>query len=150
LPLCVTQILSKGYHMSQTIFSQIMDFIPKYKLVDKIALLQAKIEDLEKSRAILEESGKKHLSPTDPDASLMKSREGMIHAYNVQAVVDLENKMIADAVVSINPNDLNELSPVMYSLNANLGVEPEEVLADNKKFTIHNDVLKDRMAEYYL
>ena len=31
MPLCVIQILSKGYHMSKTIFSQIMDFIPKYK-----------------------------------------------------------------------------------------------------------------------
>ena len=54
----------------------------------------------------------------------------MIPAYNVRAVVDSENKMIADAVVRTNPNDLNELSPVMYSLNATLEVEPEEVLAD--------------------
>ena len=60
-----------------------LDSVNKH-LVDKIALLQAKIEDLEKSRAILEESGKKHLSPTDPDASLMKSREGMIPAYHAR------------------------------------------------------------------
>lgn len=106
-----------------------LDSVNKH-LVDKIVLLQAKIGELEKAKAILEESGKKHLSPTDPDASLMKSREGKIPAYNVQTVVDSENKMIADAVVSTNSNDLNELSPVMYSLNANLSVEPEEVLAD--------------------
>lgn len=108
-----------------------LDSVNKH-LVDKSASwrIQTKIEDLEKSRAILEESGKKHLSPTDPDASLMKSREGMIPAYNVQAVVDSENKMIADALVRTNPNDLRELSPVMYSLNATLEVEPEEVLAD--------------------
>ena len=106
-----------------------LDSVNKH-LVDKIKILQTKIKELEKAKATLEESGKKHLSPADPDASLMKSREGKIPAYNVQAVVDSENKMIADAVVSANSNDLNELSPVMYSLNANLSVEPEEVLAD--------------------
>jgi len=106
-----------------------LDSVNKH-LVDKIKILKTKIKELEKAKTMLEESGKKHLSPTDPDASLMKSREGKIPAYNVQAVVDSENKMIADAVVSTNPNDLNELSPIMYSLNASLAVEPEDVLAD--------------------
>jgi len=47
----------------------------------------------------LKKSGTNYISPSDPDARLMRSREGKMAAYNVQIVVDAENKFIVDSEV---------------------------------------------------
>lgn len=106
-----------------------IDSIHKH-LIDKIASLQEEIESLKEKQSILDESGKKQLSISDIDASLMKSVDGNIPAYNIQIATDSEHKMIADAIVSTNPNDLRELGSLMKSMKENLKIEPEEGLAD--------------------
>ena len=100
------------------------------QLIDKIAQLQTQVERLQEEKAILESSGKKQINTSDPDASLMKSLDGLIPAYNVQVVVDSEHKMIAESQVSTCPNDLNELKPIMEAMKKNLELEPKESVAD--------------------
>jgi hypothetical protein len=60
----------------------------------------------------------------------MKSREGMIPAYNVQIAVDAENKMIADSEVVTDENDQELLSVMIESIKEELGDVPKEVIAD--------------------
>jgi len=105
------------------------DSINKH-LIEKIIILKSKIEKLEKTKQKIEESGKKYFSITDPDANLMRSRNGKIPAYNIQIATDSENHMIAESQVSTSPTDTNELTPLLESLKENMEIEAEEVFAD--------------------
>lgn len=100
-------------------------------LVEKIKFLQSKIEKLEKAKADIEILEKKYFSPTDPEANLMKTRDGIVPAYNVQVMADSENHMITESQVSTSANDLNELTPMVSALEKNIGSTPEEILGDN-------------------
>lgn len=100
------------------------------KYLSKIAELQEQVEQLEKQKQILEQEGRKYISASDPEARLMKSRDGKIPAYNVQIAVDSENKMIADSEVVTDQTDLGQLPKVIESIKEELGQVPEEVIAD--------------------
>ena len=100
------------------------------QLIDKIAELEERVRSLGEQKETLEKESRGEVSPSDPDARLMKSRDGMIPAYNVQLVVDDENKLITGSVVSTEPNDQELLEPVLENVKGELGIEPEEVLGD--------------------
>lgn len=101
------------------------------KYIDRIIELQRKVEELSRQKEILEKEGTKHISSSDTEARLMKSRDGMIPAYNVQIVVDAENKMIADSEVLTEETDLRVLPKMIESIKEELGQTPEEALLDN-------------------
>lgn len=100
------------------------------EILNKYIEAQAKIEKLEEAKRFLENNNRKTVSMNDTDALLMRSRDGFIPAYNVQSTVDLKHKMIADTEVVTEANDLNQLEPMVESLEEELGRKPEEVLAD--------------------
>ena len=100
------------------------------KYLDKIVELQNQVEQLQHQKAKLEEEGRKYISLSDPEARLMKSRDGKIPAYNVQIAVDAENKMIADSEVVTEETDLGQLPKMVESIKEELGQTPEEVIAD--------------------
>jgi len=82
------------------------DIQPIRKYLDKIIELQKQVEQLQMQKEILEKEGISHISASDTDARLMKSRDGKIPAYNIQIAVDVENKMIADSEVVTEETDL--------------------------------------------
>jgi transposase len=100
-------------------------------LVDKIASLQRQVEELTAHKATLEKSGQKYLSPSDPDALLMKSRDGKVPAYNVQAVVDDAHHMIATTEVITAQDDHAALPIMVDAIKEDLGITPNEIIADN-------------------
>jgi transposase len=100
------------------------------KYLDKIIELQKQVEQLQKQKEILEKEGMKHISASDTEARLMKSRDGKIPAYNIQIAVDVENKMIADSEVVTEETDLGQLPNMIESIKEELGEVPEEILAD--------------------
>lgn len=100
------------------------------KYLDKIIELQKQVEQLQAQKEILEKGARKYISPSDPDARLMKSRDGKIPAYNVQIAVDAENKMIVDSEVVTDQTDLSQLPKMIESIKEELGAVPEEILAD--------------------
>ena len=100
------------------------------ELIDKIAELEQRLRSLGEQKETLNKESRGEVSPSDPDARLMKSREGAIPAYNVQLVVDDENKLISGSIVSTEPNDQELLEPVLEHVKEELGIEPEEVLGD--------------------
>lgn len=99
-------------------------------LLDKYIVAQATIEKLEEAKRFLEKNERTSVSLSDKAALLMRSRDGFIPAYNVQSTVDSKHKMIADTEVVTEANDLNQLEPMVNSLEEELGSKPEEVLAD--------------------
>jgi hypothetical protein len=98
--------------------------------MDKIIELQKQVEQLQRQKEILEKEGRKYISVSDPEARLMKSRDGKIPGYNVQISVDAENKMIADSEVVTEETDLRQLPKMIESIKEELGEVPEEILAD--------------------
>ena len=53
---------------------------------------------------------------TDPEANLMKTRGGIIPAYNGQAGVDIETQLIVTSDVTAEANDMHQLQPVLDAL----------------------------------
>jgi len=99
-------------------------------LLEKIAKLQGQVQELERQRQILEKSGLESVAPADPEAKVMKSKDGYYPAYNVQSVVDTRNHMIAQMDVTDQPNDYYSLEPNIKALEDQLCITPETVLAD--------------------
>ena len=102
----------------------------KGDLNKKIRKLEEEKEKLEEYNKQLEESGKRYLSPTDPDANLMKSRDGKMPCYNVQTGVDTKHHMIALAEVTTDECDIFLLKPDLENLTEQLGFTPDEITAD--------------------
>lgn len=101
------------------------------KYINKIIELQKQVEALQHQKEILERENRKHISGADPEARLMKSRDGMIPGYNVQIAVDAEQKMIADSEVVTDESDNEMLGKMIESIKEEYGEAPKEALADN-------------------
>lgn len=104
-------------------------------LVDKIIALQKQIEELTAHKNTLKNSGQTYLSPTDPEAQLMKTRDGKVPGYNIQSVVDETSHMIAATEVLTNHDDHAALPVMVKSLQEELGVTPQIITADTGYYT---------------
>lgn len=98
---------------------------------DAMEVLKARKADYESLREKLSESEDTQVSLTDPDArSLIKHGRESLVGYNVQSVVDGENKLIVHTQAT-NENDLNALGQLVEDTHEILDLEPGvEVLAD--------------------
>jgi transposase len=102
----------------------------KDDLKKKIEKLEDEKNKLEEFKKQLKESGKRYISPTDPDANLMKCRDGKMACYNVQTGVDAKHHMIALAEVTTDECDINLLKTDFKNLEEQLGFKPKEIEAD--------------------
>jgi transposase len=102
----------------------------KDELQKKIGKLEDERDKLAGLKKKLKGSAKRYISPTDPDASMMKSRDGKMACYNIQIGVDAKHHMIAMAEVTDNECDFNLLKTDFKNLTEQLGVTPEEIEAD--------------------
>lgn len=104
---------------------------------EKIKELEAKIEKLEKQKEKtesamqrLEESEKKQIALNDPDAVLLKGRDGKFAGYNGQSGVDSKGHFIMHNEVTTDTNDLDQLDNCVTQTQEELGGKVDEVLAD--------------------
>jgi len=67
---------------------------------------------------------------TDPESRIMKSGNGYVQAYNAQAAVEVDSRLIVGERVSNAPNDKQELSPSMAAIAPVAGV-PAAGLVDS-------------------
>ena len=68
---------------------------------------------------------------TDPEASLMKTRDGIRPAYNAQAGVDADTMLVLTADVTTAANDKQQLQPTLDAIEALPdGMTPDVLLAD--------------------
>lgn len=100
------------------------------ELAAKIAALQERQLVSEGLKEQLAESGAKQISLTDPEARLMKGRQGRHVSYNVQIAVDSKHKLVADFAVTNEGNDLNCLAALAQGAQQQLGVKELKVCAD--------------------
>lgn len=102
----------------------------KEDLQKKISKLQNDKDKLEGLKKKLKGSKKKYISPTDPDASLMRSRDGKMACYNVQTSVDEKHHMITTAEVTEEECDIALLKTDLEQLKEQLDIIPDEIEAD--------------------
>lgn len=58
---------------------------------------------------------------TDPESRIMKSASGYLQAYNAQAAVDVDSRLIVGERLSQAPNDKEELAPTVEAIAAEAG-----------------------------
>jgi hypothetical protein len=92
---------------------------------EELERLRKENEELKKRLEEAKKEKKKKIVKTDPDSNLMKTREGIRAAYNVQFVCETNNKLIITSDVSKEVNDANQLDK-MYDKTREV-LETEEV-----------------------
>ena len=111
---------------------------------DKIAALKQRRADYEQMQQELAASGESQVSLTDPDArSLIKKGLESLVGYNVQSVVDAENKLIVHTEVT-NTNDTNALAGLASATKAVL--DPSDGVETGKEGQNETDVLASEPA----
>lgn len=76
---------------------------------------------------------------SEPEARKMKQPDGgWAPSYNLQLSPEAQSRMIVAVRVSAAANDTHELLPAREPVQANCGVRPEEVIADNGYATREN------------
>jgi transposase len=120
-------------------------------LFKKVLNLQKQIERLQSEKEFLQKENRKSCAPSDHDAMLMRTRDGKMPAYNLEAAVDKKNKMLAVAEVTTDCSDQNQLEPTLNKLNEQIGIVPEEVPSDKGFYNItqlHNIESTDKTKCY--
>jgi transposase len=67
---------------------------------------------------------------TDPESRIMKSHDGFIQAYNVQAAVDADSQVIVAQGVTNNASDSHQLAPMVAQIKQNTGRQARELSGD--------------------
>jgi transposase len=101
------------------------------ELKQKIASMEAKMEQLKAHEAEVEAHPDSQVSLTDPDArSMMKAGGGSTVGYNVQTAVDIKHHLIAAHEVTNAPTDRGQLASMADQAAAALEAESLTVIAD--------------------
>jgi transposase len=108
--------------------------LKKGRLQDKIAALKEQMQQLKALEAQMLASPDQQLSLTDPDARSMKSRDGGIVGYNVQAAVDAQHHLIVAHEVITEGVDRDQLAPMAEQAREATGIKDLTVVADRGYF----------------
>jgi len=100
------------------------------ELKSQIAGLLTRVEELESQKRLLETLGRQSLAPADPEARVMKTKDGFLPAYNIQATVDNDSHFITSCEVTDYPNDFHSLEENATTLKEQLDITPRIYTAD--------------------
>jgi len=100
------------------------------ELENKIAELQKQVSELQSQKDLLTTSGRESLAPADPEAKVMKTKEGLVPAYNIQTTVDNDSHFMTSCEATDYQNDIYSLEENMNTLKEQLDIVPETCLAD--------------------
>ena len=104
--------------------------VTREELEAKLRETQERLERYRGYRDYMEEKGLSQISLSDPDAKLMKSKNGFIVAYNVQTAVDSETHMIEDYLVTNQVTDHGLIGAAVAGIKENAGGTVVEAVAD--------------------
>jgi len=96
----------------------------------KLAELQLRKETYQAYIQELKETSETQILTTDPEARMMRTKDGYACCYNVQTAVDQTSHLIAEYAVTNSCNDYNYLTKVAQDAMNTLGVETIHVGAD--------------------
>ncbi len=101
------------------------------ELQQKIASMEAKMEELRQHEAEVDAHPDNQVSLTDPDArSMVKAGGGSTVSYNVQTAVDSKHHLIAAHEVTNAPSDRSQLSSMAGQAKSALDAKTLTVIAD--------------------
>lgn len=101
------------------------------KLKAKIAEIEQKIILYERMKEISESDNNREVSRSDPESRLLITQSSKtFNGYNVQTIVDELNKLILGAFVCDDANDINQMVPALETVERELGIRPEMIVAD--------------------
>ena len=100
------------------------------ELLAEIESLEARREDLTRCQEEAQRKPAKRISPTDPEARIMKGRQGKHYSYNLQSAVDSTFGMIAVYQVTNQEKDKGLLVPMVEQLEEETDTDVEQTLAD--------------------
>jgi transposase len=92
---------------------------------------EKRIEKLEEMKKHLNETAKKKVNATDPDAAFMRTKSGIKTSFNAQASVDEAVQVIVAADVTNEPNDLDQLLPMIEQTEDNTKGSIDILTADS-------------------
>jgi len=102
----------------------------KETIESKQKMLAERKKKYQTMRRQLKKSGETQILTTDPEAKMMRIRDGFGCAYNVQTAVDDESHMIADYLVTNDCNDEQLLADFSAQVKETLGAGVISVVAD--------------------
>lgn len=86
--------------------------------------------EIEAELKMLDEAGTNHVHPKEPEARMVKTRDGLKLGYNAQIVVDHESDLIVAADVVNEATDHQQLVPMVAEVVAVTGAPADETVAD--------------------
>jgi transposase len=102
----------------------------EYRLPEALQKRQQLREEVEAKLKLLTAKNEDHLQPKDEEARVMKCRTAKKFAYNAQAVVDEQSKLIVAADVVTDQSDNYQLVPMIEQVKENLGQVAENTASD--------------------
>lgn len=100
------------------------------EIKQKLAELAQRKDTYEAYLRELKETGETQKLTTDPEARMMKTKDGFACCYNVQTAVDRNSHLIAEYEVTNSRNDYNALTQMAQKAKETLGVETIHVAGD--------------------
>lgn len=98
----------------------------------------------------LRKSGLTKLSRTDPDARLLRSRDGFVVGYTAEIAVSEDHLIVAQRVTQ-NAHDVESLVPLVEEVERRCGRRPQRVLADAGFYANRNlEQLAERGVEGFI
>lgn len=108
--------------------------------------IHVKLEELAKRKETyesylreLKETGETQKLTTDPEARMMRTKDGFACCYNVQTAVDRDSHLIADYEVTNDCNDFNSLTQMAQQAKETLDVATIHAEAD-KGYDDHEEI----------
>lgn len=103
---------------------------PDWKMPETLVDKEERKKRIREELAKLDEADTNHLHPREPDARVMKTREGPRLGYNAQAIVDHDSDLIVAIGVSGEETDHNQLVPMTQAVHDTFGDVAEQTVAD--------------------
>jgi transposase len=107
----------------------------EYRLPEELVEKQKLRETIQESLTQLKAKERESMHPGEPEAQMMKTREGTRLGYNAQAVVDSKAGVIVAGEVTTDQNDTHQLVPMLETVHKELGKVAEETAADGGYFS---------------
>lgn len=107
----------------------------EYRLPEELMEKQKLRETIQESLTQLKAKERESMHPGEPEAQMMKTREGTRLGYNAQAVVDSKAGVIVAGEVTTDQNDTRQLVPMLETVQTELGKVAEETAADGGYFS---------------
>ena len=102
-----------------------------YRMPEKLVDKKYRLEKIKAAKKKMDEEKLKKVNITDPDARIMKHKDGSLKpSYNCQVAVDEKEQIIVAADLVDEENDLHQIEPMIENVKETLGYKPTIVLAD--------------------